>query len=50
MEAQNLEARFDIWCPQCVYKDNKETETPCDHCLEHPVNEDSSKPVDYKAP
>ena len=49
MEQQMIEVRFDLWCSKCAYKDNKETEAPCDHCLEEAFNEDSSKPVNYEA-
>ena len=41
------EVYFDNFCAQCVHKDNKENEPPCDECLEEPVNEYSHKPVKF---
>lgn len=42
------EVRFDIYCKQCIYRDKKESDDPCDECLENPVNVYSHKPVCYK--
>lgn len=43
-----LEVRFDIWCAKCKHRNVNDNEDPCDHCLEYPFNEDSTKPVDYE--
>ena len=43
------EVYFDEYCQTCEYKDIKESEDPCDECLDEPVNQYSHKPVRYKA-
>ena len=48
-EVTNLEVEFDKWCKTCVYKDLEEKYDPCDECLEYPSNEETTKPVNYKA-
>lgn len=45
MEYRFKEVYFDNFCALCKYKDNKESEPPCDDCLNEPVNENSHKPV-----
>lgn len=37
------------WCNECIHKDKAETESPCDECLNEPANEDSVRPVKFKA-
>ena len=39
---------FDKYCALCTYKDNADSEEPCNECLTNCVNENSSKPVNYK--
>lgn len=39
---------YDIWCEKCKHKDLKETEDPCDRCLQEPVNDDSRKPTEWE--
>ena len=39
---------FKKYCAMCVHKDTPETEDPCDHCLEEPINTDSHKPHKFE--
>lgn len=39
---------FNGYCQKCKYLNKKENEEPCDECLEHPINEDSHKPVKFE--
>ena len=39
---------FDKYCSTCEYSKNKETDSPCDECLDEPTNLYSEKPVYYK--
>lgn len=39
---------FNQYCEKCKYEKLKEDETPCDECLEEPVNDDSHKPVYFE--
>lgn len=47
---EEFEVRFDLWCEKCAHYETTETGDPCNHCLDNPVNENSSVPVDYKEP
>lgn len=47
-EGNTREVRFDIFCSKCKHKDVKETELPCDECLEEGFNYDSKKPVKFE--
>lgn len=49
METGTKEVYFNVYCEKCAYKDEKETEDPCDDCLNHPYNDDSHKPVRWEA-
>lgn len=42
------EVNFNKYCVSCKFKKNKETESPCDECLNEPVNLNSRKPVKYE--
>lgn len=42
------EVKFDVFCNKCIHKDTKETDMPCDECLEYGYNEDSTKPIHFK--
>lgn len=42
------EVYFDKYCKNCEYKENKETEGPCDECMTGSINLNSHKPVKYK--
>lgn len=48
MEQMYKEVLFDQYCEKCKHNDNKETESPCDECLENPVNLYSHKPVKFE--
>lgn len=39
---------FVEYCPKCEYINVEATEDPCNECLNHPVNEDSHKPINFK--
>lgn len=40
--------KYDKYCSTCMFSKVKDTEDPCDECLNQPVNEDSRRPVNYK--
>ena len=40
--------RYDKYCDTCMFASVKETEDPCDECLNNPTNEDSRRPVNFK--
>lgn len=42
------EVLFSQFCSKCKNKDTKETDMPCDECLEYGYNEDSHKPIHFK--
>lgn len=39
---------FKTWCPKCKYYKTKESEDPCNECLEHGANEATTRPVRYE--
>lgn len=43
------EVNFQEWCPKCEHYKIEEREDPCHDCLNQPVNDDSRKPVMFKA-
>lgn len=43
------EVDFQKWCPQCEHYKLAEKEDPCHDCLNEPTNDDSRKPVMFKA-
>ena len=45
---QELEVYFDKYCKTCKHELLKENESPCDFCLEEPVNLGSHKPVKWE--
>lgn len=47
-ETTEMEVQFDYWCPKCVHKDLEETKDPCNECLDHPMNTNSTKPVRFQ--
>lgn len=47
-EEQYKEVYFNEYCSQCYFSDKKEEDSPCDECLEEPVNLYSHKPVKFK--
>lgn len=48
MQSHNLFVNFDKYCKTCQYEKLMETDSPCDKCLEHPVNTNSHKPICYE--
>ena len=40
--------KFNDRCNSCKYKDKSEADDPCYDCMCWPVNEDSTKPVNYE--
>lgn len=49
METDYKEVDFKTWCHNCKHCSKKETESPCDECLEEPTNLYTSKPVRWEA-
>lgn len=50
MEIKDHIVRFDIWCEKCKHKNKKETESPCNECLESPTNVNSKQPTLFEKP
>lgn len=48
MEYHELFVEFDQYCKSCEHEKLAENESPCDECLNHPVNQGSRKPCCYK--
>ena len=48
MEESYKEVYFDQYCKNCKYEKMKETDDPCDECLNNPENLYSHKPVMYE--
>lgn len=48
MEDVYKEVYFNLYCKNCKYKDLKESDDPCDECLNEPVNLYSHKPVKWE--
>ena len=48
MEEIYEEVYFDQYCKTCKYVNLNDNETPCDECLEEPVNLYSHKPVRWE--
>jgi len=40
---------FYKYCPLCVHQELTDIEEPCTECLAYPVNQDSHKPIMFKA-
>ena len=47
-ESDYLFVDFEKYCETCTHKDVKETEDPCNECLENPMNLYSYKPVKWE--
>ena len=39
---------FENWCSKCEHQKVKDTDEPCNECLDYPVQTDSTKPVNFK--
>lgn len=48
MEQRYKEVYFHKYCNTCKYEKVKETESPCNECIEEPFNLYSHKPVNYE--
>ena len=48
MEESYKEVYFDQYCKNCKHEKLKETDNPCDACLNNPVILYSHKPVMYE--
>ena len=48
MDDNFKEVYFDLYCKTCKHKESKETEYPCDECLDNPINLYSHKPVKWE--
>ena len=42
------EVYFHNYCKKCKHWDKKESEEPCDECLEEPLNLESHKPIKFE--
>lgn len=42
------EVYFNEYCKTCEHRKVKDTEEPCNECLDNPINVYSHKPVNYK--
>ena len=42
------EVFFHIYCESCKHKDKSDYDEPCAECLDHPLNVDSHRPVNWK--
>lgn len=42
------EVYYHQYCKKCRHKDVKETDEPCDECLNKPLNWNSHRPVMYE--
>ena len=47
MEQEYKEVYFHEHCKTCKHAKKKETEEPCDECLNEPINLHSHKPVKW---
>ena len=42
------EVYYHQYCKQCKHKDVKDTDDPCNECLDEPINQYSHKPVKFE--
>lgn len=42
------EVDFHHYCKSCIHSKKSEHESPCDECLDEPVNEHSHKPIRWE--
>lgn len=45
MDDEYKEVYFDRYCETCKHRELKDTDEPCNECLENPINLHSHKPV-----
>ncbi len=48
MEQLYREVSFDRYCETCKHHKKNETDSPCDECLDTPINLYSLKPVKWE--
>lgn len=48
MQDRERFVEFDQYCKTCQYEKLGESDSPCEECLEHPMNLESTKPFCYK--
>ena len=48
MEYHEQLVEFGQYCKTCQHEKLAESDSPCDECLEHPVNWETNKPYFYK--
>lgn len=48
MEIREHIVEFDIYCPNCKFKDKEDWKDPCHTCLSIPKNENSRKPLYFE--
>ena len=48
MEGRVQIVEFDQYCKSCKHEKLAESDSPCDECLEHPVNTDTNAPFYYE--
>lgn len=49
METHEKEVYFHLYCKSCKHCKVKNVEEPCNECLEHPINIDTHRPVNWEA-
>ncbi len=47
-ENSRIMVRYDLWCDKCQHKTIKENDEPCEECLDHPINENTERPINFK--
>lgn len=47
-ESGYKEVYFDVYCSECEHEGLKDVESPCNECLENPINLHSHKPTNFK--
>lgn len=48
MDEGYMIVEFDTHCGSCIHHKKEENESPCDECLENPVNLYTKKPIKYE--
>lgn len=47
MDCNYKEVYYDQYCETCKHKDVKDTDEPCNECLDKPINLHSHRPVNW---
>lgn len=48
MEINQKIVEYDEWCAKCKHILAKDSDDPCNECLNTPVNQGSKKPINYE--